>query len=198
MANSRKEYKGNSQSPFRNVEVLYWSEDEKIKQSEHTLVRDLNAVSIEVSSAQENHENLRAVRLYQYLSCGWVCGRRIAVTGRGRAMIAVTPYYFSTLPWSSGEDENRRFKRFVLITLILTIVLTALVFFIEVPEQTREEKAKIPPQLAKILEAEEPPVVELPEPEPEPEPEPGQRVDEEDDVLFGDAPEQRTKNPRYN
>ena len=32
------------------------------------------------------------------------------------------------------------------------------------------------------------------EPEPEPQPQPGG----EDDVLFGDAPEQRTKNPRYN
>ncbi|MGB2426090.1 MAG: AgmX/PglI C-terminal domain-containing protein [Alteromonas sp.] len=85
-------------------------------------------------------------------------------------MIAVTPYYFSTLPWSSGEDENRRFERLVLITLVLTVVLAALVFFVEVPEQTREEKAKIPPQLAKILEAEDPPVAELPEPEPEPDP----------------------------
>ena len=85
-------------------------------------------------------------------------------------MIAVTPYYFSTLPWSSGEDENRYFKRLVLITLVLTVVLAALVFFVEVPEQTREEKAKIPPQLSKILEAEDPPVAELPEPEPEPDP----------------------------
>ena len=48
------------------------------------------------------------------------------------------------------------------------------------------------------------PGVRAPEPEPEPEPEseldsaPTQRVGEEDDVLFGDAPEQRTKNPRYN
>src|SRR5210317_638562 len=48
------------------------------------------------------------------------------------------------------------------------------------------------------------PGVRAPEPEPEPEPEldsapaPAQQVGEEDDVLFGDAPEQRTKNPRYN
>src|SRR5210317_1784435 len=34
------------------------------------------------------------------------------------------------------------------------------------------------------------------EPEPEPQPEPQPEGD--DDVLFGDAPEQRTKNPRYN
>ena len=37
-----------------------------------------------------------------------------------------------------------------------------------------------------------------PEPEPEPEPEPiAQPQQDDDDVLFGDAPEQRTKNPRY-
>ena len=46
------------------------------------------------------------------------------------------------------------------------------------------------------------PGVHAPQPEPEPEPEPApaptQQVEEEDDVLFGDAPEQRTKNPRYN
>jgi len=29
-------------------------------------------------------------------------------------------------------------------------------------------------------------------------PEPMEQPQEEDDVLFGDAPEQRTKNPRYN
>ena len=37
-----------------------------------------------------------------------------------------------------------------------------------------------------------------PEPEPEPESEPQPQVEEDDDVFFGDAPEQRTKNPRYN
>ena len=50
------------------------------------------------------------------------------------------------------------------------------------------------------------PGVEAPEPsfepehehEPEPEPEPQHQPGGEDDVLFGDAPEQRTKNPRYN
>jgi hypothetical protein len=36
-----------------------------------------------------------------------------------------------------------------------------------------------------------------PQPQPEPQPEPQPVVEEDDDVLFGDAPEQRTKNPRY-
>ena len=43
------------------------------------------------------------------------------------------------------------------------------------------------------------PGVQAPEPEPEPEPEMvTQPQGEDDDVFFGDAPEQRTKNPRYN
>ena len=36
------------------------------------------------------------------------------------------------------------------------------------------------------------------EPEPEPQHQPQHQPEGEDDVLFGDAPEQRTKNPRYN
>lgn len=96
-------------------------------------------------------------------------------------MIAITPYYFSTLPWASGEQENQRFKRVTWGALAVTLLLAIGVSLIDLPEQTREEKAKIPPQLARILEAKEPPVVELPDPivpevtepvEPEPEPEP--------------------------
>jgi hypothetical protein len=44
------------------------------------------------------------------------------------------------------------------------------------------------------------PGVQAPDPGPEPEPEPvpiAQPQQDDDDVLFGDAPEQRTKNPRY-
>ncbi|WP_100642406.1 AgmX/PglI C-terminal domain-containing protein [Alteromonas facilis] len=100
-------------------------------------------------------------------------------------MIAVTPYYFSTLPWSSGEQENQRFKRILLGAVAVTLLFAMLVAWIELPEQTREEKAKVPPQLAKLIVAEPPQPVVMPEPEPvipetiieekpevEPEPEP--------------------------
>jgi hypothetical protein len=48
------------------------------------------------------------------------------------------------------------------------------------------------------------PGVQAPEPEfdsemePQPQPQPQAQPQEDDDVFFGDAPEQRTKNPRYN
>jgi len=81
-------------------------------------------------------------------------------------MIAITPYYFSTLPWSSGEQENRLFGRITVAVLVVTLFFGFAVMVTDVPEQTREQKEKIPPQLAKILEAQEPPPVAMPEPEP--------------------------------
>ncbi len=90
------------------------------------------------------------------------------------------------LPWSSSAEDDERFKRILKIALIALVVLSIPITLIDVPEQTREEKAKLPPQLARvILEKQElpppkpvePPKVEEkkpeePKPEPEKKPEP--------------------------
>ncbi|MGM8225408.1 TonB family protein [Cellvibrio sp. ARAG 10.3] len=95
------------------------------------------------------------------------------------------------LPWSSSVEDDERFKRILKIALIALVVLSIPITLIDVPEQTREEKAKLPPQLARvILEKQElpppkpvePPKVEEkkpeepkpeePKPEPEKKPEP--------------------------
>ena len=84
------------------------------------------------------------------------------------------------LPWSSSAEDDERFKRILKIALIALVVLSIPITLIDVPEQTREEKAKLPPQLARvILEKQElpppkpvePPKVEEKKPE-EPKPEP--------------------------
>lgn len=95
------------------------------------------------------------------------------------------------LPWSSSAEDDERFKRVLRIALIALVVVSIPITLIDVPEQTREEKAKLPPQLARvILEKQElpppkpvePPKVEEkkpeepkpeePKPEPEKKPEP--------------------------
>ncbi|WP_100658507.1 AgmX/PglI C-terminal domain-containing protein [Alteromonas flava] len=81
-------------------------------------------------------------------------------------MIAVSPYYFSSLPWSSGEQENRRFLKIVAGLVALTLLCSLTIGLVQLPEQSREEKAKLPPQLAKLIVAEPPEPIELPEPEP--------------------------------
>ncbi|QDP01924.1 AgmX/PglI C-terminal domain-containing protein [Thalassotalea sp. PS06] len=83
--------------------------------------------------------------------------------------------------WRLGED-NKTFNRITGVMLALTLIFTLIVSLITLPEQTREEKEKIPPQLVRIMERKVevvPPKIEpVPElqaeaePEPEPEPEP--------------------------
>lgn len=70
------------------------------------------------------------------------------------------------------------------------------------PEPMAEPMAEPEPEA--MMEPEAEPMNEfktvpgVPGPEPEPEPEPMDEPQQEDDVLFGDAPEYPTKNPRYN
>src|SRR5690606_23588120 len=84
------------------------------------------------------------------------------------------------LPWSSSDDEDQRFKRILVITLGLVVLLIIPIGLINLTEQTSEEKAKQPPQLARvILEKQqlpppkdiEPPAIVEKKPEPIPEPE---------------------------
>lgn len=83
------------------------------------------------------------------------------------------------LPWTSSIEQDERFKKILRTALILLVIVSIPVIVIDVPEQTREEKEKLPPQLARvILEKQElpppkpiePPKVEEKKPE-EPKPE---------------------------
>ena len=66
------------------------------------------------------------------------------------------------------------------------------------PMAEPEPEAMMEPEAEPMNEFKTVPGVPGPEPEPEPEPEPMGEPQQEDDVLFGDAPEYPTKNPRYN
>lgn len=81
----------------------------------------------------------------------------------------------SALPTWKNPADNNFFYRLTAAFLLITVLFTFVVSIVELPEKTREEKEKIPPQLVKILEEKvevEPPKPEpIPEAEPEPVPE---------------------------
>lgn len=81
-------------------------------------------------------------------------------------------FHFETaLPWTSAQEEDARFTRLLRIGLGVFLVLGLAVTLIPVPELTREQTERIPPQLARvILEKKELPVDKKP-PEPKPRPE---------------------------
>lgn len=79
------------------------------------------------------------------------------------------------LPWSSLDEDNRRFRRILLIVFVPFLLLGLIIPFINVPEPAREELERLPPQLARVVMEEReipPPPPPPPPPEPEPEPEP--------------------------
>ncbi|MBT1451538.1 AgmX/PglI C-terminal domain-containing protein [Glaciecola sp. XM2] len=87
-------------------------------------------------------------------------------------------YFDSQLPWSSSSQENSRFVKICVSVLIITLLLAVFVSLTDVPEVPRAEQEKLPPQLAKIIQAQTPPPPP-PQVEPEPEPEPEPEVIEE-------------------
>lgn len=81
------------------------------------------------------------------------------------------------LPWSSEVQDNRRYWNIFLILFIPFLIFSIAIPLIEVPEQTREEKEKLPPQLAKVVLEEK----ELPKPTPKPTPEPKKEEKKEEE-----------------
>ncbi|MDO6565573.1 AgmX/PglI C-terminal domain-containing protein [Alteromonas sp. 1_MG-2023] len=79
-------------------------------------------------------------------------------------------YFQTQLPWSSSEQENKRFTKITYGCLAIALMVALLVQWVQVPQQTREEKESIPPQLARILKAKPlpPPPVVKPTPKVEP------------------------------
>lgn len=116
--------------------------------------------------------------------------------------ISATTPFRSQLPWSSSDKENKRFSIITIIILVLTIILALVVKWQEVPEQTREEKERIPPQLTRIIEAQKvvpPKPIEPPKPIPEeiPEDKPPEEIEEPkvEPPKPAEKPEEKPKPP---
>ncbi|BES70434.1 hypothetical protein RE428_14520 [Marinobacter nanhaiticus D15-8W] len=80
--------------------------------------------------------------------------------------------YQGGLPWSDEPGEKRRLRLVAVLLLPLFLVVAGYITWVELPEQAREEREALPPQLAKlILEKKDPPkpIIKPEEKKPEPE-----------------------------
>jgi hypothetical protein len=78
------------------------------------------------------------------------------------------------MPWSRGYDEDARFRKSVLASLLVCLLLGWLFDIVDLPIPERAKLIEVPERVAKLVREELPPPKPEPEPiieEPEPEPE---------------------------
>ncbi len=84
------------------------------------------------------------------------------------------PFYrIYDLPWTTEQDQERKFKRIVAGTLLAALLLSLVWPFLPTQEPDPNEVVEVPERIAKLMleQQVEPPPPPPPEPEPEPEPE---------------------------
>jgi protein TonB len=93
----------------------------------------------------------------------------------------------AVLPWTEVPQEERRFRRILVVVFTSILLLSIVIPWVQVPHNAREEVGEVPERFARLMVQEPPkppppPVVEQPKPEPapeaKPEPEPEKKVEE--------------------
>ena len=71
--------------------------------------------------------------------------------------MTVHPYRPMVMPWTTQGDDEKRFRRILLITLLFTIVMGYLIPLWDLPVQSRDELTEVPERLAKLVVKKKPP-----------------------------------------
>jgi outer membrane biosynthesis protein TonB len=72
----------------------------------------------------------------------------------------------TVLPWSSSAAENKRFNKITLLVFALTLLSALWIQIADIPDVTRVERQKLPPQLARLIRAKPPVPINQPKPKP--------------------------------
>ena len=90
------------------------------------------------------------------------------------------PFYREyELPWTTGQDQERKFQRLLGIIFLICLLLSAIWPFIPVSEKDPFDVEEIPPRIAQLLLEEQPLPPPPPPPQEEPEPEPDELESEQ-------------------
>jgi len=81
------------------------------------------------------------------------------------------PYRPMVMPWTKQGEDEKRFRKTLLIVLLLTISFGGLIPFWELPKPDKDEPVEIPEHLVKLIKKEQP--------KPKPQPKKQEKKDEE-------------------
>ena len=91
-----------------------------------------------------------------------------------------------SLPWSVSKEDERRFRKVLLITLVLTIAMGIAIPLLPVVKKTVEKQAELPPRVAKLL------FEKRVEPKPEPKPKPVEKPKPKPEAKKKPLPKKKT------
>ena len=89
------------------------------------------------------------------------------------------------LPWSVSRDQDKKYRKLLVVFMAVFLVFAIAIPWIPVPELDREEQEKIPENLARLLLEEQ----EIPEPVVEPPPPPVVEEEIPEEVVEEETPE---------
>jgi protein TonB len=91
-----------------------------------------------------------------------------------------------SLPWSISKEDERRFHKLLITTLLLTLVLGIVVPLLPVVKQPVEREVELPPRVAKLI------FEKRSEPKPAPEPKPAEKPRLEPRAKKAPLPKEKT------
>jgi len=98
--------------------------------------------------------------------------------------MTVHPYRPMILPWTVQGEDEKRFRRILLISLLVSIVLGYLIPLWDLPVRSRDELKEVPERLAKLVVKKE---------KPKPPPKVAQKLEKKDKKPRKDVPKPKTE-----
>jgi len=133
---------------YHRVHNLVINYDEKVKEVQKR--RELTKEDIQSVIAQVNilHEEILVVHeLAEERKHEFIIEREMTIH----------PYRPMIMPWTTQGEDEKRFRRILLFTLLFTIVLGYLMPLWDLPVLTRDELTEVPERFAKLVIKKEPP-----------------------------------------
>ena len=66
------------------------------------------------------------------------------------------PYHAAIMPWSNKSEDDKRFKKYLLLAFLYSILFALVIPYIELPIPDKDEVVKVPERIAKFIKKKQP------------------------------------------
>ena len=66
------------------------------------------------------------------------------------------PFHSMVMPWDKKDDNEKRFRKYLLVALLYSILFVLVIPYIEIPVPDKDEEVKVPERIVKFLKKKQP------------------------------------------